>query len=402
MSGESKPADTKKFITILAVVFILGVFVVFLTGYMLSEAGQRSVAENLANIKEVTLDPISDFFTGIFTLGSGDYFDYSTNSSSKKMGIDLKDFRMVTGETMPAGYAMDFLYEIEFLNVLKDSTYYAEFQCYFNITEQDDSTLDIPEQVFGEVLPTSTLIIMRDSKPICRFSGEDSTDLDGPLIVYGSFSFDYATKDVTIPVYFISGEYSDFLGDESFFDDASLKVSASDLKTTYNGEPISIGIGVGGEGSEEQPVVVRSGEVISYNTIGITLRNEWNGDLMEFQDFTLWLPDGIELDEQLNGDPSPSCPFVYTGVENRFNTYKLDDSMVDLFDNYVSSQEFFGKSDYHSFQCWLKIDPEILSDAPYVVKEYKAEAKYRYKVDEKYDSISIIGTGDSLVAGAGQ
>jgi hypothetical protein len=159
---------------------------------------------------------------------------------------------------------------------------------------------------------------------------------------------------------------------------------------------------VGGEGSEEQPVVVRSGEVISYNTIGITLRNEWNGDLMEFQDFTLWLPDGIELDEQLNGDPSPSCPFVYTGVENRFNTYKLDDSMVDLFDNYVSSQEFFGKSDYHSFQCWLKIDPEILSDAPYVVKEYKAEAKYRYKVDEKYDSISIIGTGDSLVAGAGQ
>ena len=222
--------------------------------------------------------------------------------------------------------------------------------------------------------------------------------MNGAYVVYGSFAFDYSTEDVTIPVYFISGELSDSLGDQDFFDDYGLDVSASDLRTTYNGEPMSIGIGVGGEGKEEQPVVIRSGDVISYNTIGITLRNEWNGDLQEFYDFTLSLPDGIELDDQLNGgDPSPSCPFIFTGVENRYNIYKLDDSMVDLFDYYLNSGEFFGKSDYHSFQCWLYIDPEILSDKPYVVKEYKAEASYKYKVDEKYTSISLVGADDSLI-----
>ncbi len=340
-----------------------------------------------------------DFASGVFSFGSGDYFSYSTNSSSKKMGIDLKDFRMVTGESMPAGYAMDFLYEIEYVNVPKDSTYDAEFSCYFNITEKDGSTLEIPEIINGEIIPSSELTIRRDSQPVCRFTGDDTTGLNGPYIVYGSFAFDYKTEDVTIPVYFISGELADSLGDEDFFDKYGLDVSASNLRTTYNGEPMSIGIGVGGEGREEQPVVVRSGDIISYNTIGITLRNEWNGEMIEFSDFTLMLPDGIELDDQLNVEPSPSCPFVFTGVEDRYNTYKLDDSMVELFDYYLASYEFFGKSDYQSFQCWLNIDPEILSNDAYTMKEYKAKASYRYKVDEKYDSITIIPRGESLIVG---
>ena len=399
LSGDtsSKGADTKKILSITALIIGFLVLIAFGAGFLFSESGQRSTAEASELFKEVTIDPISDFFSGIFSAGAGDYFDYSTNSSSKKMGIDLSDFRVLSSQTLPAGYAMDFIYDIEYFNVPRDSTYDAEFDCYFNITQKDDHVLEIPEKIDGEIIPSSLLTIRRDSQPVCRFSSEQTTDLNGAYVVYGSFAFDYSTEDVTIPVYFISGELSDSLGDQDFFDDYGLDVSASDLRTTYNGEPMSIGIGVGGEGKEEQPVVIRSGDVISYNTIGITLRNEWNGDLQEFYDFTLSLPDGIELDDQLNGAPSPSCPFIFTGVENRYNTYKLDDSMVDLFDYYLNSGEFFGKSDYHSFQCWLYIDPEILSDKPYVVKEYKAEASYKYKVDEKYTSISLVGADDSLI-----
>ncbi|MBS3162930.1 hypothetical protein J4467_03310 [Candidatus Woesearchaeota archaeon] len=396
-SDNSKPTDTKKLISMTALIFAFLVLLALGYGYFGSEAGQRSMAEALANVRTVTIDPVMDFFSGVTSVGSGDYFSYSTNSSSKKMGVDLSDFRVITGNTLPAGYAIDFLYEIEYFNVPRDSTYDSEFYCYFNITEKDGHVLEIPEKIDGEIIPSSEITIRRDSQPVCRFSGAQTEDLDGAYIIYGAFAFDYATEDVSIPVYFISGDLSDSLGDKDFFDDYGLDVSSSDLRTTYNGEPISIGIGVGGEGKEEQPVVVRSGDVISYNTIGITLRNEWNGNILELSDFTLSLPDGIELDDQLNGDPSPGCPFVFTGVENRYNTYKLDDSMVDLFDYYLNSGEFFGKSDYHSFQCWLYIDPEILSDKPYVVKEYKAESKYRYKINEKYTSISLVGADDSLI-----
>ena len=401
LSGDtpSKGADTKKFLSIAALISVLLIIIAIGAGFLFSAAGQRSIASADAMLSQFDLGAVSNFYSSLFSLGAGDYFNYNTNSSSKKSGVDLVDFSSVAGETFPAGYPIDLLYKIDYYNVPRDSTYDAEFSCYFNITKKDDKVLEIPEKIFGQIIPSSEMTIRKDSQPICRFTGDQTADLDkDAYIFYGSFSFDYATKDVSIPVYFISGKYADFLGDSNYFDDIHLTVSSSDLATIYNGEPLSIAIAVGGEDQVEQPIIIRSGEAISYNAIGITLKNEWGGDLQELEDFTLSLPDGITLNDDLNGEPSPSCPFISIGQENRYNVYKLDESMVSFFDNYIVSNDFWGKSNFRNFQCWLDIDPEILNGQEYIPpKYYKAEATYIYKVKEKYTSISIIPPGSSLI-----
>jgi len=376
-----------------AAILLVGiVIVVFLAGYLSSAAGQRALQDVGANVRAYTLDPIADFFAGIYTIGGGDYFSAKTNTSSTRKGIDLVDFRSITGDVVPEGKDFDILYDIEFINVPRDRAFVAEFDCHFN------KTVGSSEQtITGEILPQNPLTIQTGSTVICRIYGDDTEGITKATSFYGSFSFDFVTEDATLPVYFIPGEVADQLNGEDFFAAYDLDVSQSDLRTVYNGEPISIGIGVGGEGEEQQPVIVRTGEAIVYNTVGITLKNEWNGDLVRLEDLTLTLPQGVELNDELNGEPSLSCPFVSLGSERAGNIYGLDEGQKEnLFTDYFQDDSFFGRTSQHTFQCWLAIDETLLGDAPYVVKNYIVEAKYRYKVKEQIETVTI--KAGSLVA----
>ena len=379
--------------------FLFGLVVVgvFIWGYLASANGQRAVQDVLASIKKYTVDPVSDFFAGVYSTGSGDYFATNINSSSDKKGIDLVDFRSLTGDAVPAGQAFDILYDIEYYNVPSSSTYEGDFYCYFN-TSTKDTESNVRKD--GEIISSNSGVIQKGATTLCRISGEQTQALtQGAYTVFGAFSFKTATKDASLPVYFIPGEVADQIGDTDFFDAYDLGISQGDLRVVYNGEPLSVGIGVGGEGEEQQPVIIRSGDTLSYNTVAITLNNEWNGNIKSFDSFTLYLPDGVTLNDELNGAPSVSCPFSSGGRDERSNSYTMDDSVKDsLFTNYVANYAFFGKSNYRTFQCWISVDPDIFADAPYVVKEYSVDIEYVYTVEEKQETVSIIQQGGSLVA----
>ncbi len=378
--------------------FLFGLVVlgVFAWGYLSSTNGQRAVQDLGASISKYTLEPVSNFFAGVYSTGSGDYFSTNINSSSQKSGLDLKDFRSITGEVVPAGESFDILYDIDYSNVPSSSTYDGIFYCYFN-TSKTDTPPEI--RIDGKILPAEQTTIRKGVTTICRIDGTDTLSLGGAYTIFGSFSFDYQTEGASLPVYMIPGEVADQIGDIDFFTAYDLDVNQGDLQVVYNGEPISVAIGVGGEGEEQQPVIVRSGDTLSYNTVGITLTNEWNGDIESLDSFELSLPGGVELDDEFNGPASAGCPFISSGRDGRSLTYIMEDSVKDsLFQNYIQNNAFFGKSNYRTFQCWISIDPEIFADAPYVVKDYSVDISYRYKVEEQQETVSIVGTGDDLVA----
>lgn len=385
--------------------FLMGLLVVGVIGwgYVNSPNGQRAIQSISATIQQWNAQYVSGFFSRLESTGSGNYFSSTINSSSTKKGIDLVSFTSLTGDTIPAGQAFDLMYNIKYYNVPSSSTYTADFSCYFNTSKKDASS---NERRDGQILPENPTTIQKGTTTTCRISADQTADLkDSAYTIFGSFTFPMETKDATLPVYFIPGNVADQLGDKDFFTVYDLGISQSDLRVVYNGEPISIGIGVGGEGQEQQPVIVRSGDTLSYNTVAITLTNEWNGDIASLDGLTLSLPDGVTLNDALNGAPSMGCPFVAAGTGNRQNMYIMDDSVKEnLFQNYFSPSSFlghgsfFGKVDYHTFQCWISVDPSIFGDAPYVVKDYKVDVQYHYTVQKQQDTVSIIQQGESLVS----
>lgn len=374
------------------VLFILLIAIVAGVGFFTSDRGQRFATEGVATIKSLTIDKASDFIASIFEFGAQEHFGSTVNSSSTKQGVDLADFVSVTGQRLPAGATVDFEYKFSFSNVKSSDAFDAEFACSLNSTAEDEG-LNIP----GEIIPDSQTTISKGSAVFCRFSGDDTEGLDGEYIAYGGYKFEDETKDAIMNVYFISDTVNEQLQarDEDFFDAYNLDVSSSDLKVIYNGEPIGIAVGVGAAGEEGQPVVVSTGETPVYNTIGITLENKWNGDIADLKEVTLTLPEGVTLNDELNGVASLGCPFISFGTDRGTgdNVYILDESVREnIFDFYLQDHSFFGKADKHTFQCWVNIEEDFVGEAPYVKDKYRVDAKYVYTVKNAVEAVTFVST----------
>ena len=283
-------------------------------------------------------------------------------------------------------------YDVEFENI-DDNVLETEIQSIMNDSSGNDATIE--EAIEGEIKPSYEVSLTEGTQVSCNIDGTDTENLDGAYTVYGWLEFDFKTEEVTLPVYVISGELADDLDrrDVDFFDDQDLDVSRGDLEPLYNGEPLSIGMGVLGEG-DQQPLIVRSGETLSFNTIGMTISNEWDGDVVNIDNFYLTLPDGFELDEGLNDLPSLGCPFEEIGGFRDTIEYSMAEDMMDV----VFVKDEKGKMSFPiTFQCWLSVDENILNEQAYENVEIMAELEYRYRSDEVDKGIIIKGEGESLV-----
>ncbi|MDP3919046.1 MAG: hypothetical protein Q8Q35_04060 [Nanoarchaeota archaeon] len=406
--GESKESSSndnsardmgKSFIKFAVVAVVLALVFFFLYGYFNSAEGAQTLqagVDSISNIKDV-LKPITDIFSGAEALGSGDYFGKKTNRESTKKGIDLDNLKIGGSTSIPAGVDFMLEYEIEYNNVEDIGSIDAAFNCYLNYTG-NDKTIESNYQIPGEVLPAYEISLSKNIPVYCRINGEDTEDINEAVTVYGGFDFDFSTEDVTLPVYFIPGDVADSLEerDVNFFDAYDLDVGNSDLQATYNGEPVGVGIGVSGEGVEDQPLVVR-GDALTYNTLGITITNEWNGEIEELNNIYLSLPDGVTLDEELNKLPSLGCPFEYEGTTSRRNEYSVPDDMLENLFTYYFGSEDFGQKGYHTFQCWINVEEDLIGNKPYEEDEFVVDVSYKYKVKPARTVLNIIGQDEPLV-----
>ncbi len=398
-SSDSESKGSGKLIATLIILLIVfgGGFFLF-RGFYYSDAGalaRESVANSFGDIGEWLGTSIQESTSTLEYVGSGDLFGKKTNSASTVKGIILEDLNPVGYNSQvgyPAGYDFQLYYDVEFENI-DDYVLETEFQCFMNDSSGNDATIE--EAIEGEIKPSYEVSLTEGTQVSCNIDGTDTENLDGAYTVYGWLEFDFKTEEVTLPVYVISGELADDLDrrDVDFFDDQDLDVSRGDLEPLYNGEPLSIGMGVLGEG-DQQPLIVRSGETLSFNTIGMTISNEWDGDVVNIDNFYLTLPDGFELDEGLNDLPSLGCPFEEIGGFRDTIEYSMAEDMMDV----VFVKDEKGKMSFPiTFQCWLSVDENILNEQAYENVEIMAELEYRYRSDEVDKGIIIKGEGESLV-----
>lgn len=393
-SGDSHSSNSnnKRPFIWAAIFFILIVVGVFALGFASSASGQATISNAVSQLKSFTIEPASNFLQQIYGTGAGDFFNYKINDSSTEMGIKFTSFTSIIGNVVPKGQDINLMYGYEFKSLENKKSYPTEFFCDLKVNDGETGEYSIP----GTIIPSSTVELTKNSNIMCQISSEDMESLGSDSYnIYGSFAFDFENNEARLPVYYIPETTLNEIGNEDFFDYYNLDVSQSDLRVTYSGEPIGIAIGVGGEGNEEQPIIVRGTDTI--NTIGITMTNEWQGDITELKYLELLLPEEVTLSD-FNEAPTQTCPFIQAGTERGYNIYVLDESVnQELFGKYVNIIPFFGDQNYHTFQCWIDVDQGIFNDAPYVIKDYVVNIEYKYKVKDKVASVTLIEPGESLV-----
>jgi hypothetical protein len=394
--NPSKAASAFKWIGIFILIGFMSIGGFWAYGFGSSAQGQAAIESGMELLRAAYDGTIGSIFGTLEEAqarGSGDYFGSRTDSEEEEYGVQLVDMKAFTS-SVPAGETFQVQYDLEWHDV-KDSIE-ANFYCQANGTKGDNEEKTV---AIGDVVPSDTIILDEGDQVLCKINGEDTADLNEPINVRGWFDFTAETLDVTLPIYIITGELADYLDDTNndFFDYADLDVSQSDLQTLYKGEPIRVGIGVAGEGANDQPLIVRTGEVLSFSMIGVTIENEWDGELIDIEQFSLYLPDGMELDEGLNDLPSLGCPFNQEGEYRGSYQYELDEDIKEQLFEYYFSKDWAGQDGFQTFQCWLSVEEDIFNGNDWTDEEIVVDMKYTYQTQKESASLTIIGKGESLV-----
>ena len=281
------------------------------------------------------------------------------NATAQKQGILLKGFTALTKKAAP-GTEMLFKYNID-ANIPSSYSVPTDFYCRIQLTETE-----------GEIVPPNPVRITSSKVPSvrCKFAETQTDRLAGPVRVEGGITFPYTTKDVKLPVYFARTEAA-----ENFFEKYGIN-ERQPIKAKYYEEAVELALGVSDE--NVQPVTV---EEDSFPMVGIAAHNRWGGKVKSITSFELTLPEGVTIDKELSKSPSAICPFELSKTDKGKNMYRAPESVLEGI-SFLQISE--------TFECWLKIDPEVIpTDADYAKKEYATTMSYIYETTPQFDVVTF-------------
>ena len=388
--GEKKPIKLSTIVTIIIIALLLPIVYVTFNAYSGTEQGETLWLKISDVIKEY--NPITWYGDLVSEQKTLDVWSSETNRSSTMKGIELDGMTSFSGGSIPQGSQFEVVYDIEYHEIGSDGVDDVNFECVM----QDGDDEDI---VHGEIIPQKTFTLRKNDFVSCRIPSEYTQDLDGSYSVVGWFEFPFSTEDVTLKVYYTTSDVFDQLveDDVDFFD--RYDIDGGSPRAVYNGEPVRVAIGATAS-NQDQPVIVGS-DRSSFPILGIHLENEWAGEVVDLTDMTVYLPEGIEIDEELSLNPSsPSCPFEHLGKSDGKNVYRLyRPTMDEMFKPLIDADiPVLGDSQYteneRNFNCWLSVDPEFVGSSLYKVDEYIVSLDYLYRVDDKEDQVVIRVPGE--------
>lgn len=352
------------FIIILAALVFLG-FVAY--NYLNSDAGQRLLTKIGSIVREY--NPVSLYFTQLKKAQDvGNIWTSETNLSQTKTGIVFREFALLGSPEIPSGSPIFAAYKLDIEGATLEPTL---IQFFCSLKDQPESPTSVIPSSLVEVSGKTFRENIR-----CVVSPEVTQNLAGTYTLQGKLSFPAKTKNVKLNVYFTTSEQLelDNIGIEDFFSTYNIRESLP-IRAKYNGEPVEMGIGVHTDNT--QPVLIDSSSAL----IGITLTNRWDGKVSKITDLSFSLPDGIKVDEEINKNPTPICPFRQLGTSRGRVQYSMEDSYKN-----IQIEKGFSKT----FECFLSIDPSILTpDEVYTQKTYVADAEYEFESEEKSIPITI-------------
>lgn len=288
--------------------------------------------------------------------------------AAEKKGILFDSFKPTGSEEIPQGSIALFTYGLRLSNAEVTSTPLT-MTC-----EVKDKNL------VGQILPANPMYITGrriTENARCRLPKEMTSSLSGTVEVMGGVSFPFKTEDVRLKVYFTSRAMEDSLPeDDDLFSYMHIDESQP-IRAEYKGEPIEIGMGVSTENT--QPVVL---DETTHPLVGITINNRWDGNMAKLTSLKLTLPKELTINNEISSNPpNEVCPFTLSRQGRETNEYRASEEFIGTFS--LASERL------RSFECWLDVSPDMLGTAPYVVKEYRADAEYEYELPKQTATITV-------------
>ncbi len=320
----------------------------------------------------------------------GNVWKTSKNDTAEKVGIIFNGLDVVGNRIIPAGSIAVLRYDLDVgVGVNKIP---LDLECNVD-TPSEVKLKDLVKKI--QIIPPKPVVSTDDPSSYsdihCRIDTK-KIPRDLMMDVEGKISFPVEKQRSSIPVYFAS---KNELSGKDFFEKMGIPEKYP-IRAKYNNEPVELGIGVSTE--NVQPVKV--GDDIVSPSIGISLRNSWNGRVTEIREMNLFLPKGVKINKKYSpkdilcpfGDPIPTA----LGTRVKYSADPAELAKIPGFGkgvNWTKLNEEGIKMEtlrtYHSFFCWLEVDENILQGSSYVLKDYMVDISYTYESDTKSETVMI-------------
>lgn len=365
--GGSDPAPNKPLIKALVWIVVISFIIIGGCSMYNSQAGQVKILEYQSSFQS-WLQKGTAYMKD--TLSFDQYlFQTKTNPESKEKGLILKSFTVASQiDRIPPNGEAIFLYEVEPKNI--DDLDISSIKVSLNCT--------VDEEIKSEFIDGEITLIPPQPTPYyvgatyqCKFKTKPPEDKEETFNVDGRVIFDFETKDATLKTYFTKSKDPKFL--------SNLGLSKSE-GVIYNGEPVMISMAIGD--SSQTAVVV--GDDYNYYTVGVTLRNQWDGTLLKVSSLELKLPIGVKINT-VQSPTSVACPFGNPTQERSYNVYKAETSYLDKITD-IKSYE------YIAFSCFVTIDPSVLQldQEAYAQRNIIASTSYTYATRFMTKAITLL------------
>ena len=297
---------------------------------------------------------------------TGDYYEGEVEENENEpLGVYLENIEKAETE----------FYEDEPVSIwvtLKARTLEKDKNITINVSCMEG---DEEESITGEVTPKEMFsVYTREEEDIlCRF---DARKLKSGLRKANIFAeFNFPTM-AYLKTYFIDKARMRAMNREGIDVFEFFGISDTEPIAVYTNGPVKIGM------ETSTPPIGISPDYDSKPRFGITIENQWEGEIESINDLTIYVPNGIEIDAS-----TCNYPFLEKSSSNKYSNEGFE--AYELSDVGKKFEKFENIEDFISIRCLLDIKGEnaneILGDTPFATKYFRLTVDYQYKLKKKVD-----------------
>ncbi len=377
------PKDFVILSNILGLIFIILIIVlgIYAYGWSQSSDGQTTIGKaiNLVSSAKTYINPS---YWGARIQKIGNVWQTDTDTKSTKKGVIFNSFS-ASVDNVVQGSMIQVPFGLELKNV-DVSVLPINLSC--SLKDKDKKT------IHGTIIPKNPLVAYGgaiDQSAYCRIEGKHTKGLKGKVEIEGRVGFPFETKGATLKVYFTTQKVKDLLDpykkmkpDEfssHFFKYYKIQ-EKQPISVKYKGEPVAVGMAA--RYSQRQPVILSQTE---NPIIGISIDNKWDGNMTQVNNFILYLPKGVTINQKISKNPNMDCPFIERRSGSKYVEYIVDSKIKD--------QITLGIAKSMAFTCWLNVEDGFVGTGNYLTQNYKVDFSYYYDIEPQKAVLTVKEVG---------
>jgi len=369
----------KKVITILVILMYVTLFIVetdALNNMNSIRGGIEEISPQQKEVAKESFKKVIEYFKSLpnrtreawqeqIKYGAGEYYSGKVDEKAKEeLGVTLGKIESSESE-IQEGEPITFWTNLKAQTLDKDNPINLKVECCI---EKDNFC-----EVKGEIYPKEEFEVysLTEEELDCNF---DYLTKGSHKVVFKA-DFNFLTM-AYLKTYFIEEERKREMRRRNIDIFKQYKIKDKNPEAIYTNGPVEIGIEI----IKDLPIGLKKEDEFNRFSLGITLKNKWEGELKEIKDFFIVMPKETELVIE-NGKACGGYEFEKSSC-SELNQKECDDNMYNLYKLKNKEGWDIEKQGHKSLRCNIKItDREsLLNKEPIAVKYFYVFTSYDYSL----------------------